>query len=630
MLETKHLYLNVRRYLKRNKYTAFFFFLVKRFNYFNLVQVASSLTYTTLLAIVPFLTIALVVIKAFPVFEHLTEKFNSLLTTFLLPDGALAIQEYIQEFVAKAGSLTTIGILMLIASSLLLMMTIEKTFNNIWNSRQKRSILFRLLIYWTVLTLGPLALALMSSLFSNIIKPSDFSINYPLFSTVAMIGLSVFLTSLLIGILFAVVPTTHVPLRHAFIGGLLTAIVLEIVKRGFGFYVQNFHAYEFIYGAFATIPLFLIWIFCLWYVLLAGAVLTSSLSHWKNETFRRAFKRDPLFDHVLAILFILAEAQKTGEVVNMVRFRKLINIGFDDLGQILNRLQDYGYIVESNKGYVLIVEPDSISVEVLFRRFVYHPTARESSVIAAELGEILGPAFDSLDITLSEFMRRLEGHQMLNQKLKEVGITEHPAKTSEEYFESREDMDEDDDADRDSPKDFYETNVNLLDVIDSRINVGRIGGAKIVPNGAIIDDKVVPSGKYGMPPMGKAPKIDAATKLTPMDAEADSEEVSKGSDKKDGKDAIQSEAKSEAKTGDKAESPNGTDGEGDGIDDGGDSGGIGWDKEPQSNENSKFATSSKEKGGKAKAKSYRPTTHGLRKSPGNDAQGQNPGNENLS
>ncbi|MDO5687098.1 MAG: YihY family inner membrane protein [Neisseria sp.] len=394
--------------LRENRYVAFALFLLRRFQAFNLSQVAASLTYTTLLALVPFFTIALIVIKAFPMFADLTERFNRLITTILVPSGVSSVQGYLQEFAGKAGNLTVIGLLVLGASAILLMMTIEKTFNNIWQVRRQRPLLFRLLMYWTVLTLGPICIGVMSSVWAFVFRPSDFFADYPQLANLLFTATSIAFYSILLTFLYRVVPYRYVPLQHALLGGFLTAIVFEAVRRAFGFYVGHFNSYELIYGAFAAVPLFLLWIFCLWSVLLGGAVLTAGLSHWQGEAFRRytAGGRHGRLNDAVQILSLLQQAQQAGRMLKIQDFRGKVNLGYDALGDMLDQLERAGLIAHSGNDWVLQTHAEKIMMNDLFRRFVYRPPLAGQDEIANGIRELLLPLQDNLDLSLADFLQQ--------------------------------------------------------------------------------------------------------------------------------------------------------------------------------------------------------------------------------
>lgn len=398
-----------RRYyalLRKNRYLGFALFLWRRFGQFDLNRVSASLTYTTLLALVPFFTITLIVIKAFPMFADLTSRFNELISSLLVPSGVSSVQQYLQEFAAKAGNLTAIGIVILAASAIMLMMTIERTFNQIWQVSRPRPLMFRLLIYWCVLTLGPLAVGVAASIWNFAFKSADFTDQYPILANILYLLASILFYGILLCLLYRVVPYRYVPMRHALIGGMITALVFEIVRRAFGFYVGHFNSYALIYGAFAAIPLFLLWIFCLWYVLLGGAVLTAGLSHWQDEAFRRLTERHGRFNDVVRILSLLAWAQNQGHTMKIQDFRQHVNLGYDALGEVLEQLSDYGYVVKTDREWVLKMDTEHIQMDDLFRRFVYRPLDNKQDAITTGIHDILNPGFVGLNVSLRTFLEK--------------------------------------------------------------------------------------------------------------------------------------------------------------------------------------------------------------------------------
>lgn len=392
--------------LKENRYIGFALFLFGRFQKFHLNQTAASLTYTTLLALVPFLTIALVVIRAFPMFADLSAQFNRFIGTVLLPEGVISVQGYLQEFAGKAGNLTAMGIIALGISAILLMMTIERTFNTIWQVGRPRPLLFRLVMYWSVITLGPLCIGLMSSLWAFAFKPSAFFADFPLVSGILYSATSVMIHALLLALLFCVVPYRYVPVNHALIGGLITAAAFECVRHGFAVYVRHFNSYELIYGAFMAVPLFLLWLFLLWCILLGGAVLTAGLSHWQNEAFRRYDSGTSAgrLNDVVQILALLHYAHQEGKSLKIQDFRKKINLGYDTLGEMLDQIEAEDLIAKSDNGWILKTDARQIMLDDLFLRFVYRPAENGGSAAADAMQEIFTPVLAHMDISLADFL----------------------------------------------------------------------------------------------------------------------------------------------------------------------------------------------------------------------------------
>ena len=266
----------------------FALFLWQRFHEVRVPQVSASLTFTTLLALVPILTVTLVVVSAFPMFAEFSESVVRFIHTMIVPQGADTILSYLATFKAQASNLTAIGIIFLGITSLLLVQTIDQTFNRIWHVKTQRPFWMQFLLYWALLTFGPLAFGAALSVWGLLLKQSHLE-EIPWLSAVVQISSSILLNTAMLWLLYRLVPNRYVPTLHALIGASITAILLELARRGFAYYVSSFNSYQLIYGAFAAIPVFLIWLNLLWMLLLTGAVITAALSYWKGEAFRRPF-----------------------------------------------------------------------------------------------------------------------------------------------------------------------------------------------------------------------------------------------------------------------------------------------------------------------------------------------------
>ena len=196
------------------------------------------------------------------------------------------------------------------------------------------------------------------------------------------------------------------PARHALIGAALTAVLLDLAQRGFGWYVGTFNSYTLIYGAFAAIPVFLIWLNLLWMLLLTGAVLTASLSYWQDDAFRRSFRTHGRFDDVLKILLMLYRAQNDGLTLCVQDFRSRINMGYDELGDLLEKLARHGYVYQGQHGWVLKTNAEHIGLDELFKLFVYRPARTAQDAVGEAVSRILTPGLESMDMSLAEFERQ--------------------------------------------------------------------------------------------------------------------------------------------------------------------------------------------------------------------------------
>ena len=390
--------------LSDSKAFAFAWFVVRRFDEERVPQAAASMTFTTLLALVPVLTVMVAVASIFPVFDRWSDSFVSFVNQTIVPQGAEMVFDYINDFRDQAGKLTAIGSVMLMVTSLMLIRTIDNTFNRIWRVNTQRPWMMQFLVYWALLTFGPLSLGVGISFMVGSFQGSALASFVPQWmgGVLQTLG-TLFFATLLLWCLYRFVPNRFVPGRHAFIGALITAFCLETARFLFAWYMGNFDGYRSIYGAFAAVPFFLAWLNLLWTLLLGGAVLTSSLSYWQGEAFRRDLDSSRRFDDVLKILILLNDAQEEGRALTVQEFREYINMGYDKLGELLEKLAQNGYIYNGRQGWVLKTGADSIELGELFKLFVYRRSTDRRDEISRTFGAVMRPCLKNLDMTLAEF-----------------------------------------------------------------------------------------------------------------------------------------------------------------------------------------------------------------------------------
>jgi membrane protein len=250
-------------------------------------RVAGALSYTTLFALVPLSAVVVAVVSVFPVFRPVMDTVQEFVYGNFVPATGEVVRKYLQQFALNAGKLTAWGLLLLVAAALMVMATIERTFNDIWHVPQTRKRLHRFLAYWALLTLGPILIGVSLTVTSYLMSLPLFSGNAALsgFRAFAFGLLPPFSEWLAFVLLYTIVPNHPVRLRHALAGGLFAMVLFEVAKRGFGYFVVTIPSYRLLYGALAALPLFLIWIYLSWVVILLGAVLTAALPEWVNRLF---------------------------------------------------------------------------------------------------------------------------------------------------------------------------------------------------------------------------------------------------------------------------------------------------------------------------------------------------------
>ena len=253
--------------------------LRERFREDRLGLTASSLTFTTTIALVPLITVALAVFTAFPMFAKFQGVLQKWLLESLIPDNiSRQVLGYLTQFAGQASKLGVAGVAILFSTALALILTIDRTLNGIWRVRTPRSLGQRVLVYWAGITLGPLLLGVSLTITSYAISASKGVVG------VVPGGVQLLLDALQFGLMawgmaamYHYVPNTQVKWGHAWVGGLFVSAGFELAKKVLALYLSKVPTYSVVYGAFATVPILLIWIYVAWVIVLLGAVITAYL-----------------------------------------------------------------------------------------------------------------------------------------------------------------------------------------------------------------------------------------------------------------------------------------------------------------------------------------------------------------
>lgn len=289
--------------------------LWKHFKEDRLFEEAASLSYTSLLALVPLLAVIFGVISIFPVFSEWSEQFKNFVFSNFVPAAGETVSQYMDTFLSSVSKLTLPGTIVLIVTALLLMFRIEIAFNKIWRVTEPRTLTGRVVMYWAVLTLCPImvgaAVALgAQNLLAALNLDGEFSAGVQRFGIFLLMWMAFTL-------IFVLVPNRKVKFRDAIVGAFLTTLLFEIAKSAFVAYVTNAN-YAVIYGALATVPIFLFWLYLVWSVVLLGASLAASLT-----TFEDLSRTDVEWPHRLELQLVfrlvghLWEAQRKGKGIHV-------------------------------------------------------------------------------------------------------------------------------------------------------------------------------------------------------------------------------------------------------------------------------------------------------------------------
>lgn len=354
----------------------FILHVLRRFQEERCLQIASSLTYTTLLSLVPLLTVALTLISAFPAFHEFTTHVDDFLSENVLPEAISdVISGYVEQFTEKAAGLTALGLAGLGLTSFLLMYTIEKAFNVIWRVRRGRGVTQRIVMYWAILTLAPALIGASLTVTTFVLSRSlgwvesapwvgetIWKLVAPLFTVAAFT------------LLYMVVPSRPVRPRHAMVGGLVAGISFEVMKRGFALYVALSPTYTLVYGAFATIPVFLVWIYASWVVTVLGAVVAALLPDYRLLRGEKRAVTGAAFADALEILRVLILAQRGSETPDVRRICERAHVTREQCETILEELCEAGWVARATGSrWVLTTDPGRVAIAEVYRRFVIDP-----------------------------------------------------------------------------------------------------------------------------------------------------------------------------------------------------------------------------------------------------------------
>ncbi|MEM7077792.1 MAG: YihY family inner membrane protein [Pseudomonadota bacterium] len=280
---------------------------------------AGALTYTTLFAVVPLMTVTYTFFSLLPEYAHLGQEVQSFIFSNFVPGSSDVVQEKLVEFADRARNLTSVGALILFITAFMTLVTIEKSFNRLWHVAEPRRGLQRFLLYWGVLSLGPacLIVGLLSSLYL---------LGLPLVSDLDTLGireiflsyLPVILSVAAFTVLYFAVPNCHVPFRHALAGGVVTMIVFQTALAAFA-RSSTWFSYDAIYGTFAAVPVFLLWLYLVWVIILCGAIFVRSLS-----LSREPDGGEPLLIKAARVLGLLQAAHQEGRSVSDQDINELV------------------------------------------------------------------------------------------------------------------------------------------------------------------------------------------------------------------------------------------------------------------------------------------------------------------
>ncbi|WER44620.1 YihY family inner membrane protein [Cupriavidus sp. WKF15] len=383
----------LRREWNLQKLRALARYALRRAGEGRLPQVAASLTFTTVLSVVPVLTVAFALLAAFPVFREFRADIETFLFQNLIPGNVSeSISRYLGQFSKSARGLTAMGLGGLMLTSVLTMLTVEDALNAIWRVRQRRPLAQRVLVFWAVLTFGPVLIGASLSISSYLISISAGYVgNMPIGVGLLVSATPIVLSALAFAFLYTAVPNAYVEWRDAIAAGLVAAIAFEFAKRGFGYFITHIPTYTAVYGTFAALPIFLLWIYLSWLVTLLGATIAANLpvmrqGHWR----RRTFAGSEFFDALGVLLLLYKARDEVPRSVGELDLGRKLRVEADYLAVLLGKLKAMHLIgkLQQERGqahWALLCDPSQVTLRTLYDRLVLNLPRLPRTALAQQL-----------------------------------------------------------------------------------------------------------------------------------------------------------------------------------------------------------------------------------------------------
>lgn len=374
----------------------------------RVLQTAGALTYTTLLSLVPMITVVISVMRQFSPFMKLGEGMRGFLLQNLLPERAgKVVATYALQFSEKASSLTIVGTVFLVVTAIMLFATIDRTLNSIWAVRRPRVWYVRIPIYWLTLTLGPVIFALGVAATGDLMQASLGMMDNPAswLRKFADRAATALLLSALFVFLFHVVPNRRLRFWHGLVGGLVAGIGVVLVQRLFGLYLAKLPNFTLIYGTFSVLPIFLIWVYLSWFVILLGATLAAVLPDFCMRQRLLPATRSGQLVAVLRLAQALVLAQQKGRPAGVEDLALACRQTPAQTEQLLEDMRQSAWAVRTDEGeWMLCVAGDSLRVGDLLAVLVLGISggAAATSGLSAEDRSLLEASLQQLRVALDQ------------------------------------------------------------------------------------------------------------------------------------------------------------------------------------------------------------------------------------
>lgn len=353
------------RYLGR-----FIHFMLHRFVEDRGTHTAGTLAYATLLSLVPLFAVGLAFLAIFSDLKSQSGEILDFIFVNFVPASKEVIQQYVEQFADKAANMSAAGLIVLIATALLMMSTIDTSLNRIWRVRTRRKHRASFLVYGAVLTWGPMLVGAGIGLTSYLVSiPLINEAAAPFGGKKALLALLPYiLETAAFVLLYLIVPNRRIKFSHALAGGILAAILFEMAKKGFAWYVTTFPTYEAIYGALAVIPIFLVWVYVSWLVILLGAEFACCLEIYRDKSDMKWESHEVKFLLAVRLIGYMWLEQQEGKALRVRDMLKMMpTVDEESLRDVLLTLRRADFVARtSERGWALTRDLDEVSLLDLY------------------------------------------------------------------------------------------------------------------------------------------------------------------------------------------------------------------------------------------------------------------------
>lgn len=391
---------------------SFLHYLVKRFIADDLLQAAGALSFTTLLALVPLTMVVFGVLSNFEAFKEWSEQLSNYIFTNFVPSAAFAVEGWLRGFAENAGKLTTLGFVFLVASLLITIHGVEAAFNRIWRIKSLRPKISRLVMYWTVLTLGSMLAAASLAVSARFLALSFFQTTAGSWIEAGLLRMSpVAIECFVLTLLYRFVPHRTVKWRHSFAGAVLGTVLLEVTRSGMGIYLGSFNtSYAKIYGPLAFLPVFLLWIYLSWIAVLGGASMAAAISAFRFQPARLRLPEGYEFYAMLRLLARLKDVARNGEGLHTETIHELEPIMTDAMIQdLLGDLERVHVVRRAETGeWLLVRDLDELQLSELYSAARLRVPITEAYLPMADdaIGQAALQVLNDLRMPLRDGLRR--------------------------------------------------------------------------------------------------------------------------------------------------------------------------------------------------------------------------------